>query len=47
MKPAYFDFTVKDVDKAKTFFEHVSNWRFEKFPMPYDYYRIQAGPEAK
>lgn len=43
MKPTYFDFTVKDLDKAKTFFENVLNWRFEKFPMPYDYYRIQAG----
>ena len=43
MKPNYFDLTVKDIGKAKTFFEHVFNWRFEKFPMPYDYYRIQAG----
>lgn len=34
MKPAYFDFTVKDLNKAKTFFEHVFSWRFEKFPMP-------------
>ena len=47
MKPTYFDFTVKDLDKAKTFFEHVLDWRFEKFPMPYDYYRIQAGPEGE
>jgi len=47
MKPTYFDFTVKDLDKAKTFFEHVLNWRFEKFPMPYDYYRIQAGAEGE
>lgn len=45
MKPTYFDFTVKDLDKAKTFFERVFNWRFEKFPMPYEYYRIQAGAE--
>lgn len=45
MKPTYFDFTVKDLDKAKSFFEHVFDWRFEKFPMPYDYYRIQAGAE--
>ena len=47
MKPSYFDFTVKDLDKARTFFEHVLDWRFEKFPMPYDYYRIQAGPEGE
>jgi predicted enzyme related to lactoylglutathione lyase len=47
MKPTYFDFTVQDLDKAKMFFEHVLNWRFEKFPMPYDYYRIQAGTEGE
>lgn len=46
MKPAYFDFTVQDLDQAKSFFEHVFDWRLEKFPgMPYDYYRIQAGAE--
>ena len=46
MKPTYFDFTVEDLGSAKSFFEHVFNWRFEKFPdMPYDYYRIQAGTE--
>ena len=44
MKPIYFDFTVKDLNKAKSFFEHVFGWRTEKFSgMPYDYYRIQAG----
>lgn len=45
MKPAYFDFTVKNLDEAKRFFEHVFGWQFEKFSMPYDYYRIQAGAE--
>jgi predicted enzyme related to lactoylglutathione lyase len=46
MKPSYFDFTVKDLDEAKSFFEHVFDWRFQSFPgMPYEYYRIQAGPE--
>lgn len=46
MKPAYFDLTVKDLDKAKSFFEHVFDWRLEKFAgMSYDYYRIQAGTE--
>ncbi len=43
MKPAYFDFTVEDVSKARSFFEQVFGWKFEKFPMPYEYYRIQAG----
>ena len=48
MKPTYFDFTVKDVEAAKSFFEHVFNWRLEKFQgMPYDYYRIQAGPRGR
>ena len=47
MKPIYFDFTVKDLDTAKTFFERVFDWRFEKYPMQYDYYRIQAGTENK
>jgi predicted enzyme related to lactoylglutathione lyase len=45
MKPTYFDFTVKDLGKARAFFENVFGWRFEKFPMPYEYYRIQAGEE--
>lgn len=40
------DFTVKDLEQAKLFFEQVFDWRLEKFPeMPYDYYRIQAGDE--
>ncbi|MDH3420571.1 MAG: VOC family protein [Gammaproteobacteria bacterium] len=45
MKSTYFDFTVKDLDEAKTFFERVFDWRFEKYPMPYDYYRVLAGSE--
>ena len=46
MKPTYFDFTVKALDTAKSFFEHVFDWRLEKFSgMPYNYYRIQAGAE--
>jgi predicted enzyme related to lactoylglutathione lyase len=44
MKPTYFDLTVTDLQAARRFFEHVLGWRFEKFPMPYEYYRIQAGP---
>jgi uncharacterized protein len=47
MKPAYFDMTVRDVAKAKTFFEKVLGWRFARFEMPYEYYRIQAGPETE
>lgn len=43
MKPAYFDLTVKDLGKARAFFEGVFGWRFERFAMPYEYYRIRAG----
>jgi predicted enzyme related to lactoylglutathione lyase len=43
MKPTYFDLTVKNLKEARQFFEQVLGWRFEKFPMPYDYYRITAG----
>lgn len=47
MKPAYFDLTVSDLGQARTFFERVFGWRFERFPMPYEYYRIQAGAEGE
>lgn len=43
MKPTYFDMTVADLGAARKFFEAVFGWRFERFPMPYEYYRIQAG----
>jgi uncharacterized protein len=45
MKPTYFDLTVRDVEQAKAFFGKVLDWRFDKIDMPYEYYRIQAGPE--
>lgn len=47
MKPTYFDLTVRDLGQARSFFERVLGWRFEKFPMPYEYYRIQAGAEEE
>jgi predicted enzyme related to lactoylglutathione lyase len=47
MKPTYFDLTVKDVGKARAFFESVFGWRFERFPMPYEYYRIRTGAPGK
>ena len=43
MKPTYFDLTVSNLEEARKFFEQVLGWRFEKFPMPYEYYRILAG----
>jgi predicted enzyme related to lactoylglutathione lyase len=47
VKPTYFDLTVSDLDAARRFFEAVLGWRFERFPMPYEYYRNQAGPEEE
>lgn len=44
MKPVYFDLTVYNAKEARKFFERVFNWHFEKFSMPYEYYRIQTGP---
>lgn len=43
MKPTYFDLTVHNLKDARLFFENALGWRFEKFPMPYEYYRITAG----
>jgi predicted enzyme related to lactoylglutathione lyase len=45
MKPTYFDLTVSDVGQARSFFEETLGWRFQKFGMPYEYYRIQTGAE--
>jgi uncharacterized protein len=47
MKPTYFDLTVHGVAQARTFFQALIGWQFERFPMPYEYYRIQAGPESE
>lgn len=44
MKPTYFDLTVENLGIARQFFERVLEWRFERFAMPYEYYRITAGP---
>jgi hypothetical protein len=44
MKPVYFDFTVEDIGRARAFFERVLGWQFERFDMPYEYFRIRAGP---
>jgi uncharacterized protein len=45
MKPTYFDLTVSDLPQARAFFETVLGWRFERFAMPYESYRIKAGPD--
>ena len=44
MKPTYFDLTVRDLAAARRFFEAALDWRFERFDMPFEYWRIQAGP---
>jgi uncharacterized protein len=45
MKPIHFDLTVPNVAQARRFFENLFGWRFERFAdVPYEYYRIQAGP---
>jgi len=47
MKPTYFDLSVQDLGAARRFFEAVLGWRFERFPMPYEYYRVSAGPDSE
>lgn len=47
MKPVYFDMSVRDLERARAFFAAVLGWRFERFPMPYEYYRIRAGAAAE
>jgi hypothetical protein len=44
---AYFDLTVHDLGRAKAFFEEVLGWQFRRFDMPYEYFRIQAGPATE
>jgi uncharacterized protein len=43
MKPNFFDMTVHDVEQARQFFEHVFDWKFEKSPTAYEYYKIETG----
>ncbi len=43
MKPSYFDLSVENLKEARQFFENVFGWRFEKMPLPFEYYRIQTG----
>lgn len=47
VKPTYFDLTVSNVGQARAFFEATLGWRFEKFDMPYEYYRISAGAQGE
>lgn len=47
MKPQYFDLSVQNLPAAQRFFSNVLGWKFERFPMPYEYYRIKAGDAAE
>ncbi len=47
MKPGYFDMTVTDLAAARAFFAAVLGWKFERFPMPGEYYRITAGDASE
>jgi uncharacterized protein len=47
VKPTYFDLSVRDLTAARRFFETVLGWRFERFAMPYEYWRIRAGDEGE
>jgi predicted enzyme related to lactoylglutathione lyase len=44
MKPISFDLTVKDLPASRKFLEEALGWKFTAFPMPFDYFRIDAGP---
>ncbi|MGB5077029.1 MAG: hypothetical protein WBO17_06075 [Sphingorhabdus sp.] len=44
MKPVYFDLSVIDVSTARQFLEQAFGWKFDYCAMPYEYYRIEAGP---
>ncbi len=43
MKPNYFDMTVHDIDKARTFFGDVFGWQFKKYEASFEYYTIETG----
>jgi len=45
MKPAHFDLSVRDLAAARRFFGDLLGWRFERFPMPYEIYRVRAGAD--
>jgi uncharacterized protein len=46
VKPQYFDLSVNDLAAARRFFAAVFGWEFERGSMPFEYYRIKAGPGA-
>ncbi len=46
MKPVYFGFTVI-ILKMPEVFENVFGWRFERFPLSYEYYRISSGSDKE
>lgn len=47
MKAVCFDLNVENLRTAIGFFAKVFGWRFARFPMPREYYRICAGESAE
>ena len=47
MKPSYFDPTVTDLGHACEFLARVPGWKFRKFDMPFEYYRIRTGADGE
>jgi predicted enzyme related to lactoylglutathione lyase len=38
----HFNIGVEDIDRAKTFYEKLFDWKIEKLPGPMDYYEIKT-----
>ena len=43
----HFELNVKDIEKAKKFYENVFKWKFEKWEGPIDYWLIMTGDESE
>jgi len=44
-RPIHFDVSAKDPQKFVSFYEAVFGWKFDKTPMPMDYWLITTGPK--
>lgn len=38
----HFDMMADDTDRAKTFYEKLFDWKFQKYPGPVDYYLVET-----
>ena len=43
----HFDIVVRDVEKARKFYESVFGWKFEKWDGPMDYWLISTGDRSR